>query len=535
MKIEFTHDIIAQKVWERLPEEERQLKLVASSLKQRLEDFNSGNGSLLGIKELAAWDSFFPILAKEVPLKKFIADSRKEVEAQQEKEKLINRRLRSRLNIIYIIAGAMLLLAAFFFNQARVIRIQKQKIETEAIKAAQLREAFGADDRQYFIDEGIIKFESGQFQEAIYDFALARFLSEESDTLSTNWIQKAQKGLEAQHLFWVGKWGEAKALIPEVAYQGHEPKSLIKHFRESETKWEELIGFDDLQNHTELKLSSSNLTAIPEQIGEMINLTSIDLEKNQLRALPESITSLKKLDYLDLGENQLEELPQSLGQLTNLQVLDLSYNELKVIPKSIIQLSKLVLLEIDNNILDSLPRGMSQLINLNTLLLANNHLDSLPDDFGQFPALISMNLDTNALQKLPDNFGQMPRLSNLYLRKNDLQGLPNNLGKMENLTELHLEDNKLQSIPESIGTLGALTKLYLEKNQLSTIPSSLTELSILRDLVLRSNKLKELPNTFLDKIPAGWQFFDLRDNDLSQEFKDAIQASSELRLRVIVN
>ncbi len=51
MKHELTHDIIAEKVWERLPEQNIQLRKTKRSLELRYSDYVDGKGSLLGEKE----------------------------------------------------------------------------------------------------------------------------------------------------------------------------------------------------------------------------------------------------------------------------------------------------------------------------------------------------------------------------------------------------------------------------------------------------------------------------------------------------
>lgn len=54
-KFELAHDIIAEKIWNRLPEQDVELRIAKKSFKQRYSDYKGGKGSLLGEKELIAW------------------------------------------------------------------------------------------------------------------------------------------------------------------------------------------------------------------------------------------------------------------------------------------------------------------------------------------------------------------------------------------------------------------------------------------------------------------------------------------------
>jgi WD40 repeat protein len=86
MKTELSHDIIAQKVWERLPEQDKRLREVQRSIEQRARDFQSGTGSYLGPKELAAWEDVLLKLQLGEKEEDFIRNSRAHWKEQQEAE-----------------------------------------------------------------------------------------------------------------------------------------------------------------------------------------------------------------------------------------------------------------------------------------------------------------------------------------------------------------------------------------------------------------------------------------------------------------
>ena len=66
-------------------------------------------------------------------------------------------------------------------------------------------------------------------------------------------------------------------------------------------------------------LSEKNLTSLPKEIGNLVNLRELDLNYNQLTSLPKEIGSLVNLEELYLDFNQLTSLPKEIGNLINLR------------------------------------------------------------------------------------------------------------------------------------------------------------------------------------------------------------------------
>ena len=77
---------------------------------------------------------------------------------------------------------------------------------------------------------------------------------------------------------------------------------------------------------TKINLKFSNLTSLPESIGNLKNLTILVLLYNKLVTIPESIGNLTNLTYLDLGNNRLVSLPDSIGKLDKLEFFNISNN-----------------------------------------------------------------------------------------------------------------------------------------------------------------------------------------------------------------
>lgn len=156
MKVELTHDIIAVKVWEKLPEQDKQLRLVRNSLQQRLLDYKKESGSLLGEKELIAWEDYFILMDLSTEQGKFIERSKeaielkkKEEQEQRERELHLTRqkltielRARKRQRIFLIGLGILTLTAILLSIWATTSRqIAKEKEKEAEDKRTEAEEA----------------------------------------------------------------------------------------------------------------------------------------------------------------------------------------------------------------------------------------------------------------------------------------------------------------------------------------------------------------------------------------------------------
>ncbi|BAY21574.1 Miro domain-containing protein [Calothrix sp. NIES-2100] len=225
-----------------------------------------------------------------------------------------------------------------------------------------------------------------------------------------------------------------------------------------------------IERVTELYLSGNNLTALPPDIGKLVNLQSLYLNRNQLSSLPGEIGQLENLQSLYLNSNQLSSLPGEIGQLENLQSLYLNRNQLSSLPEKIVQLENLQSLYLGSNQLSSLPEKIVQLENLQLLYLGSNQLSSLPGEIGQLENLQLLYLGSNQLSSLPGEIGQLENLQLLDLSSNQLSSLPAEFGKLVNLQLLDLGSNQLNSLPAEFGKLVNLQLLKLGGNELITLP-----------------------------------------------------------------
>ncbi|NEQ51880.1 MAG: GTP-binding protein [Leptolyngbya sp. SIO3F4] len=268
-----------------------------------------------------------------------------------------------------------------------------------------------------------------------------------------------------------------------------------------------------LTNLLELDLRDNQLSSLPIEIGQLTNLSVLNLSANQLSNLLAEIAQLTNLLELDLRDNQLSSLPIEIGQLTNLSVLNLSANQLSNLLAEIAQLTNLSELYLRDNQLSSLPTEIGQLTNLSMLYLSTNQLSSLPTEITQLTNLSELDLRDNQLSSLPAEIGQLTNLSVLYLGDNQLSSLPLEVAQLDNLSLLNLSTNQLNSLPAEIGQLINLSELYLPDNQLSSLPAEIGQLTNLSRLNISTNQLSSLPVEIGQLI--NLLFLDFSTNQLS--------------------
>jgi internalin A len=248
-----------------------------------------------------------------------------------------------------------------------------------------------------------------------------------------------------------------------------------------------------LANLGVLSLSDNQLTHIPSELGYLANLNILSLSDNQLTHIPPELGHLTNLDILSLEHNQLTYISPELGHLANLQILSLSNNQLTHIPPELGQLPNLQELDLDNNQLTYISPEIGQLLNLRTLFLSNNQLTHIPPELGQLTNLKRLFLSKNQLTHIPAELSQLANLQELHLYKNRLTHIPPELGLLPNLQILFLDKNQLTHIPPELGLLPNLQTLHLHENQLTHIPPELAQLLSLQGLVLFSNQLTHIP------------------------------------------
>ncbi len=123
----------------------------------------------------------------------------------------------------------------------------------------------------------------------------------------------------------------------------------LTHLNLSHNKISQCINLEKLTKLRCLFLNNNRFSAMPDGIGELVDLQEFNMGNNRLTNMSQDITKLKKMKKLCLEHNNIEQIPRDIGNLVNLCVLDLSYNNITCLPTSIeklINLQYLILQEI---------------------------------------------------------------------------------------------------------------------------------------------------------------------------------------------
>ena len=210
-------------------------------------------------------------------------------------------------------------------------------------------------------------------------------------------------------------------------------------------RWEEFLG--GMETFSELAQSCPELSgdALNERyIVEESGCCRLDLSGCSMTALPPSISTLNNttLVALNLGEcTELTALPEEIGELSALMSLDVSEcSSLAALPAAIGKLKSLYTLNLSRCLsLVALPDGIGEIRTLNYLTLAGCvRLASLPDAIGDLEALQILDLTRcSVLQRIPSTIGELKALRTLCLANcTNLSALPgtiNELGALETL------------------------------------------------------------------------------------------------------
>lgn len=131
-----------------------------------------------------------------------------------------------------------------------------------------------------------------------------------------------------------------------------------------------------------LHLRGNPLERLPERFGELQQLEMLNIFGARLTTLPSGFTRLYKLDYCRI-EAQLTALPEDFGQLRALTQLHLAENRLTALPDSMADLHQLEHLDLSGNCLTVLPEWIGRLPSLDWLDVRGNPLTELPASLGE--------------------------------------------------------------------------------------------------------------------------------------------------------
>ena len=184
----------------------------------------------------------------------------------------------------------------------------------------------------------------------------------------------------------------------------------------------------NLENVTRLWLVDGDLERFPSAVCQLNKLTHLMLSWNEkIKEIPPGACGkMKKLTGLYMSRCDLTCLPEDLDQMVNLEVLILSGNSLSHLCHSLKNMTKLrkvylndnpfecledefpfdILLNIEylkltNTTMKTLPGAIGQRVKIKTIWLQENNLECLPWEFCNLPSDAYVNLDGNPLSSPP--------------------------------------------------------------------------------------------------------------------------------------
>jgi hypothetical protein len=152
---------------------------------------------------------------------------------------------------------------------------------------------------------------------------------------------------------------------------------------------------------------------LPPQIGQLANLTS--LEAHGVSALPQEIGNLLNLRCLDLSESPIESLPEAIGQLAALDELNLSETPLlTTLPPQIGDLTRLRLLRLSDSAIQRLPPEIGRLVRLEELQVNGTRLTTLPFEITNLQALNYVTVSNSGIVNVPAQIRQLLPRARIY-------------------------------------------------------------------------------------------------------------------------
>lgn len=164
---------------------------------------------------------------------------------------------------------------------------------------------------------------------------------------------------------------------------------------------------------------SANLTELPKEIFDLADsLEILDLSNNQLTDLPDELENLVNMRILFLSNNDFEQIPAVLARCPKLEMISFKSNRLVRVGEGVLPVDTRWLILTDNQI-EMLPDSMGQLHRLQKLALAGNRLQALPASMSDCKNLELARLSANNLSSMPDWLFQLPKLAWLAFSGNE--------------------------------------------------------------------------------------------------------------------
>ena len=285
-------------------------------------------------------------------------------------------------------------------------------------------------------------------------------------------------------------------------------------------------------NSKTLRLSSSNLTAVPEEVFTLSSLEYILLDNNGLQEVPERLWDLPHLRHVCLVGNPLEVLPKRPGLSIDGSIYLRCRDQIDI--NNIVELTIGLDVAPDDETFwitelrrrrgpTSLRIGKWNLTIGASPAAPERAILNLLDSLGDLDFLEGLSLRGFSIPRIPDGIRALRRLNYLDVSGLGLTVLPDWIGEM-NLLSLTAIDNELTSLPPSVRNLRTLSRLALDFNPLKAIPDGVFQLTALESLGLRTCGITDVPEDILSLEILS----DLRLDDNDVESPPAEVASKGL-------
>ena len=166
----------------------------------------------------------------------------------------------------------------------------------------------------------------------------------------------------------------------------------------------ELVGI------TRLDLSCG-LTNFPDEIFNLADsLEILNLSGNALSSLPDDLPKLHKLRVIFCSDNLFTALPEVLGQCLQLEMVGFKANQIKHVSEKSLP-KKLRWLILTDNKITELPSALGSCIRLQKLMLSGNQLQTLPPEMATCTELELLRISANDFTVLPEWLLSLPKLA----------------------------------------------------------------------------------------------------------------------------
>lgn len=191
--------------------------------------------------------------------------------------------------------------------------------------------------------------------------------------------------------------------------------------------------------HTLWLRNRKDLKVLDPRIGQLINLRVLHVSGTNLTELPEEIGNCSKLEEITANASKFRRLPESIGKLMNLSKLNFGYNQIEEFPLSIINCTALTSVSFGSNKISVLPKGFGNLKNVWFCDFADNNLTEFPKEFNQMESIGNLWLHGNEIKSIPLEIQNLKNLTHLLI----------DLPEITNLAEIHKLLPELRIIDEN--------------------------------------------------------------------------------------